>query len=62
MKMYYEEFPLEGGPFLIKFKERMEKAMDQVRKDHYFTFCKHLPIYDHALHMDSSRKSKFITT
>jgi len=27
----------------------MEKAMEQVRKDHLITFTKHLPIYDLAL-------------
>jgi hypothetical protein len=33
----------------IKLQEHMEKAMEQVRKDHYFTFCKHLLVYDLAL-------------
>jgi hypothetical protein len=28
MKMYYEEFPLEVDHSPIKFKERMEKAME----------------------------------
>jgi hypothetical protein len=27
----------------------MDKAMDQVQKDHTFTFMKHLPICDLAL-------------
>jgi hypothetical protein len=26
----------------------MEKAMEEVKKDHYYTFCKHLPMCDHA--------------
>jgi hypothetical protein len=27
----------------------MERAMDQVKKDHYSTFCKHLLVFDLAL-------------
>jgi len=57
MKMYYEEFPLEVDHSPIKFKERMEKAMEQVKKDHYFTFYKHLPVCDPTLGTDFLRKS-----
>ncbi len=42
--MYYEESPLEANCSPIKLKERMEKAMEQVKKDHYFAFCKHLSV------------------
>jgi hypothetical protein len=35
--------------FPIKLKEHMERAIDQVKKDHYSTFCKHLLIFDLAL-------------
>jgi hypothetical protein len=38
--------------FIIKVQERMERAMEQVYKDHYFAFCKHLLIYDPALGLD----------
>jgi hypothetical protein len=27
----------------------MEKAMEQVKKEHYSIFCKHFPNYNHAL-------------
>ncbi len=49
MNIYYEEFPFEVDHSLVKLKEQMEKAMEQVKKDRYFAFCKHLPVYDHAL-------------
>jgi hypothetical protein len=44
--VYYEDFPKGGECFFIKLKEHMEKAMDQVRKDHYSAFCKHLLVCD----------------
>ncbi len=46
VKVYYEDFPKGGECFFIKLKEHMEKAMDQVRKDHYSAFCKHLLVCD----------------
>jgi hypothetical protein len=30
----------------------MERAMEQVKKDHYSTFCKHLPICDPSRGVD----------
>jgi hypothetical protein len=36
----------------MKFQEWMEKAMDEVRKDHYLAFYKHLPICDTSLGLD----------
>jgi hypothetical protein len=44
--MYYEEFPKGGEYFPIELKERMERAMDQIKKDHYSAFYKHLRICD----------------
>jgi hypothetical protein len=49
----------------------MERAMEQVRKDHYLAFCKHLPICDPFLgvnflreiqvHYDMNSKLKMLT-
>jgi hypothetical protein len=50
--MCYEEFPLEADYSLIKLKEQMEKAMEQVRKDHLSSFCKHLFVYNLAFGMN----------
>ncbi len=50
--MYYEKFPLEVDCSPIKLKEWMEKAMEQVKKDHYFVFCKHLLVCDPTFGMD----------
>ncbi len=47
--MYYEEFPKGGEHSLIKLKECMERAMDKVKKDHYFAFYKHLHVCDPTL-------------
>jgi hypothetical protein len=46
IKLYYEEFLKGGEHSLIKFNECMERAMDQVKKDHYFSFYKHLHVCD----------------
>ncbi len=48
IKLYYEEFTKGGEHSPIKLKEWKEKAMEQVKKDHYFKFCKHLPMCDLA--------------
>jgi hypothetical protein len=50
--MYYEEFPLKANRSPIKLKEWMEKAMEQVKKDHYFVFCKHLFVCNLAFGMN----------
>jgi hypothetical protein len=70
MKMYYEEFLLEADCSTDKAKEQMEKAMEQVRKDHSSTFCKHLFVCNPALgtnffkeiqvHYDMNSKSKML--
>ncbi len=52
MKLFYDEFPLKGDCSPIKLKEQMEKAIKQVKKDHYFAFCKHLPMCDLAFALD----------
>jgi hypothetical protein len=36
----------------MKFQEQMEKTIDEVKKDHYLAFCKHLPICDPSLGLD----------
>jgi hypothetical protein len=69
--MYYEEFPPEANCSPVKLKEQMDKAMEEVRKDHYFVFCKHLPIYNPTLcidflkeiqvHYDMNSKSEMFT-
>jgi hypothetical protein len=46
--MYYEEFPLEVDCSPIKLRSGWKKAMEQIKKDLYFFFCKHLPMCDHA--------------
>jgi hypothetical protein len=52
VKMYYEEFPLEADHSLVKLKEWMEKVMEQVRKNHYSAFCKHLLMCNLAFGID----------
>jgi hypothetical protein len=52
VKMYYEEFPLEADHSPVKLKEWMEKAMEHVRKDHYFVFCTHLLMCDPTFGID----------
>jgi hypothetical protein len=71
IKLYYEEVlnPIERST--TKFQEHMEKAMELVRKEHYFVFCKHLPICDPTLgldffkeiqvHYDMNSKAKMFT-
>jgi hypothetical protein len=49
VKFYCEDFPQEGDKSLAKMQELIEKAMEQVKKEHYSTFCKHLLICDLGL-------------
>jgi hypothetical protein len=50
VKLYYEEFPNVKDCSPLKLHKQMDhKAMEQVRKDHYLAFCKHLPICDPSL-------------
>ncbi len=49
IKLYYKKFPNTQNNSPMKLQESMEKAMDEVRKDHYLTFYKHLPICDPSL-------------
>jgi hypothetical protein len=44
VKLYCENGIEEDDRSPIKLQELMEKAMEQVRKTHYSTFYKHLPI------------------
>ncbi len=71
VKLYYEEVfnPTKRSTF--KLQEHVEKAMELVRKEHYFTFCKHLPVCDLTLglnffkeiqvHCDMNSKTKMFT-
>jgi hypothetical protein len=49
VKLYYQYIPQEGDRFLAKMQELIEKAMEQVRKEHYLAFCKHLLVCDPGL-------------
>lgn len=42
MKLYYKEVPDPSCHSPSKMQELMEKAMDQVRKDNFSAFVKHL--------------------
>jgi hypothetical protein len=46
VKFYCEDIPQEGDKSPIKMQELIEKAMEQVRKEHYLAFCKHLLVCD----------------
>jgi hypothetical protein len=46
MKLYYEEVLDPTLPSPSRMQEFMEKAMDQVRKENYNAFLKHLLICD----------------
>jgi hypothetical protein len=48
IKLYCEEVPQEGDISLAKLQIFMEKVMEQMRKEHYSTFCKHFTICDRA--------------
>jgi hypothetical protein len=48
-KFYCENVPQEGDKSLAKMQELIEKVMEQVKKEHYSTFCKHLFVYDPGL-------------
>jgi hypothetical protein len=49
VKLYYEEVldPSLSSP--SRMQELMEKVMDQVQKENFRAFLKHLPIYDPIL-------------
>jgi hypothetical protein len=49
VKFFYEKIFDNGKRSTIKLQEWMERVMDQVCKDHYFEFCKHLPMCDLGL-------------
>ncbi len=49
IKLYFEQAPREGDKSPIKLHELMEKAMEQVKKEYYLTFYKHLLVCDLAL-------------
>jgi len=49
IELYCEEVPREGDKSLVKLHELMEKAMEQVKKEYYLTFYKHLLVCDPAL-------------
>jgi hypothetical protein len=46
VKLYYEKFPDIRNCSPLKFQEQMKRAMEQVRKDHYSAFCRHLLVCD----------------
>jgi hypothetical protein len=43
VKLYYEDCK----------NVRINRAMEQVKKKHYLTFCKHLPVCDSSLGIES---------
>jgi hypothetical protein len=49
VKLYCEKVPQEGDRYPAKLQELMENAMEQVRKEHYLVFCKHLHVCDLVL-------------
>jgi hypothetical protein len=49
VKLYYEEILDNKRKSTVKLQECMERAMEQVHKDHYFAFYKHLSMCDHGL-------------
>jgi hypothetical protein len=49
VKSYYEEVLDPRKRYTTILQKCMEKVMEQVRKDHYLTFCKHLLIFDLTL-------------
>jgi hypothetical protein len=52
VKFYYEEVPDPAKRSIDKLQEHMEKAMELVQKEHYFSFCRHLLVCDSALGLD----------
>jgi hypothetical protein len=52
VKLYYEEILNNKKKSIVKIQECMEKAIEQVRKDHYFVFFKHLSMCDLELGLD----------
>ncbi len=52
MKFYYEEIQDEKLRSPSILQAHMDKAMDQVRKDHTYAFTKHLPVCDPALGLE----------
>jgi len=49
IKLYCEEVPWEGDKSPVKLHELMEKVMEQVKKEYYLTFYKHLLVCDLVL-------------
>jgi hypothetical protein len=49
VKLFYEEFPNVRDYSPLRLQERMERTMEQAKKDHYSTIYKHLPICDPSL-------------
>jgi hypothetical protein len=49
IKLYYEEVPDPRKRSTPTLQKCMEKVMEQVRKDHYLAFCKHLLVCDPTL-------------
>jgi hypothetical protein len=49
IRLYYEEVFDPTKRSIAKLQEHMVKVMEQVKKDHYLTFCKHLLVCDPAL-------------
>jgi hypothetical protein len=56
VKLYYDKFSGIRNCSPLKLQERMERAMEQMRKDHYSTFYKHLLICDPFLDVDFLRQ------
>ncbi len=46
IKLYYEKMPKNWEHFQVKLQKWMEKVMEQVWKDEYFAFCKHMLVCD----------------
>ncbi len=46
VKFYYENVPSKGEKSPTKMQELIEKAMEQVKKEHYLAFYKYLLVCD----------------
>ncbi len=44
IKLYYENVPQEGDRSPTKMHKLIEKTMEQMRKEHYLAFRKHLHV------------------
>ncbi len=49
IKLYYENVPQEGDKSHAKMQKLIEKTMEQMRKEHYLAFCKHLHVCNPSL-------------